>query len=134
MKERCVRMRVRYFIRRSGSSWATKTTRNPVTDVVIHTIEIPIPDKMEFEKYLRASEAKEMAPKYSRMEYDFPEIKEACPVCGDANCAQWRGYHRRFIFCAEMEELKRIFIHVGRCRKTRESFTAAPSFLFQTGE
>ena len=126
-------MRVRYFTRRTGSPWATKMTRNPVIEIVI-TIEIVIPGKMTYEQYLRASEAKEVAPRYSRMEYAFPEIKEACPVCGETDCAQWRGYYRRFIFCTEMEELKGIFIHVGRCRKTKESFTATPSFLFQTGE
>jgi hypothetical protein len=98
------------------------------------TVEIPIPDKVAFEQYLRASEAKEVAPRYSRMEFAFPGIKEACPICGDADCAQWRGYYRRFIFCTEMEELKRIFLHVGRCQKTRESFLAYPSFLFQAGE
>jgi NADPH-dependent 7-cyano-7-deazaguanine reductase QueF len=101
---------------------------------VKHTIEIPIPDKMEFEKYLRANEAKEAAPRYSRMEYDFPEIKAACPICGNADCAQWRGYYRRLIFCTEMEELKRIYVRVGRCRKTKESFRAVPSFLSQAGE
>lgn len=100
----------------------------------MNTIEIPIPDKVEFEKYLCASDAKGVAPKYSRMEYGFPDIKVACPICRSADCAQWRGYYRRLIFCTEMEELTRIYVRVGRCRRTKGSFRAVPSFLSQAGE
>lgn len=111
-----------------------KTTRGPVTDSVKYTVEVSIPDKMAFEQYLRASETKEAAPRYSRMEYGFPEIREACPICRARDCAQWRGYYRRLIFCTEMEELRKIFIRIGRCRSTGESFRAEPSFLSASGE
>lgn len=84
---------------------------------------------MTFEQYLRACDAKEAAPRYSRMEYDFPEIHEACPICRGGDCAQWRGYYRRLIFCTEMEEIRRIFLRVGRCQATGRSFRAVPTFL-----
>ncbi len=84
---------------------------------------------MTFEQYLRACDAKEVAPRYSRLEYAFPEIRKACPVCQAPDCARWRGYYRRFIFCTEMEEIRRIFLRVGRCQATGESFRAVPSFL-----
>ncbi len=89
---------------------------------------------MAYEQYLRASEGKESAPRYSRMEYVFPEIREACPVCSGVACAQWRGYYARLIFCTEMESLRRIFIRTGRCRATGRAFSAVPSFLSASAE
>lgn len=88
---------------------------------------------MAFEQYLRASEGKEASPRYSRMEYAFPAIGESCPVCSAPACAQWRGYYARLIFCTEMEEIRRIFIHVGRCGRTGKGFSAVPSFLSDSG-
>lgn len=110
-----------------------KTTRVPVTDVVTHTIEVPIPDKVAFDQYLRACEIKEAAPRYSRMEHAFPLIRGACPICQAPDCAQWRGYYRRLLFCTEMEVLARIYVRVGRCRATRKAFSAGPTFLSDAG-
>ena len=133
MKERSVRVRHAFLTAVPDRHGGSQDDPGAVTAVVTHTIEVFIPDKLAFEQYLRACEIKEAAPRYSRMGYAFPGIREACPVCKAADCARWRGYYRRLIFCTEMEELRRIYVRVGRCRATGDAFSAVPSFLFDAG-
>jgi hypothetical protein len=100
---------------------------------VKHSVEVLIPDKLAFDQYLAACEEKLAAEPYSRMRYPFPSLKESCSLCGGANCAHWRGYQTRLLFCSDMEVRGPILIHVGRCKKTGSSFQATPSFLSTTG-
>jgi hypothetical protein len=64
------------------------------------------------------------------MAYDgWPDIQQDCPVCGKAECATFRGYYQRFMYCPELEVLGLIVIRTGYCRRQRFRFSLLPDFL-----
>lgn len=65
------------------------------------------------------------------MDFDtWPEIRGHCPLCGKANCATFRGYYTRFLFCTELEFFGRVAIRTGYCKSQRRRFSFLPDFLF----
>jgi hypothetical protein len=64
------------------------------------------------------------------MQYDdWPNLAGLCPCCGGADCAIYRGYYTRFVFCPEMEFVGRLAIRTGFCRRLGRRFALLPDFL-----
>ena len=63
------------------------------------------------------------------MQYGFPAIATACPVCGRACGAVYRGYYRRWVVCPESRFMGFLAIRTGFCKARRRRFALFPSFL-----
>lgn len=63
------------------------------------------------------------------MAYPFPAIAEACPICGRACGAIFRGYYRRWVVCPEAQFMGWLAIRTGYCKALRRRFALFPSFL-----
>ena len=64
------------------------------------------------------------------MPYDsWPIIRDSCPICEAANCAIYRGYYSRFLFCSELEFTGRIVMRTGFCKSTQTRFSLMPEFI-----
>lgn len=98
----------------------------------MHQILLKIISKTEMLQYLEASDRYQSAPKYRGMDYSFANIHDQCPVCGKKDCARWRGYYLRNIYCPEMAFIGKIAIHCGECRNQKKRFSMAPDFLSLT--
>ena len=59
----------------------------------------------------------------------FPEIKEKCPICGEADCARWKGYYLRNLNCFFLVYFGKVAIHCGECRDTGKNFSFLPDFM-----
>jgi hypothetical protein len=95
-------------------------------------VVLRIGDKGEIEKYLRASENYLNDPGHRRsMKYPFPDIRADCPVCGKRQCATYRGYYLRQVFCPEMEFIGKVAIRTAFCRHRKTRFTLFPDFLIR---
>jgi len=97
-----------------------------------NAVVLKVADKVGMNQYLLASEAYFKAKPYTSMEYTFPAISGCCPVCEGSECAIWKGYYTRYLFCSEIEYVGPVAIHWGRCKKTGLCFSVHPSFLFRT--
>lgn len=65
------------------------------------------------------------------MKYPFPKMRDQCPLCGRPECATYRGYYTRFLFCPEMEVAGRIVIRTGSCRSEGRRFALLPDFVLR---
>lgn len=63
------------------------------------------------------------------MDYPFPAISEACPICGRACGAVFRGYYRRWVVCPEERFMGWLAIRTGYCKGRGRRFALFPSFL-----
>lgn len=63
------------------------------------------------------------------MEYPFPAIATACPLCGGACGAIFRGYYRRRAVVPEVPFLGWVAIRTAVCRRTGGRFALFPDFL-----
>jgi hypothetical protein len=66
------------------------------------------------------------------MRYDsWPDLAQACPLCGAPGCATYRGYYTRLLFCPEMEFCGRIAVRTGFCRRESRRFALLPDFVIR---
>jgi hypothetical protein len=65
------------------------------------------------------------------MSYPFPDIQAQCPICERAECAVYRGYYLRFMFCPEMEFVGKVAIRTGYCRHNDVRFSFLPDFMIR---
>ena len=64
------------------------------------------------------------------MRYDsWPNLTLRCPRCGGVDCAVYRGYYTRLVFCPEMEFFGRLVIRTGYCKTKKLRFALLPDFL-----
>lgn len=63
------------------------------------------------------------------MDFPFPEIAGACPVCGTACGAIYRGYYRRWVICPEALFVGRVAIRTAFCKCHKQRFALFPEFL-----
>lgn len=63
------------------------------------------------------------------MEFPFPAIRAACPVCGRACGAIYRGYYRRRAVIPEVPFLGWVAIRTAICGQTGARFALFPDFL-----
>ncbi len=61
----------------------------------------------------------------------WPKIHEQCPLCGEASCATYRGYYKRFMFCTELEVFGLVTIRTAFCRCARTRISFLPDFLIR---
>lgn len=90
-----------------------------------------ITDKATAAKYLSASEEYLADPRhYKSMVFsDWPDLSPACPLCGSSDCAIYRGYYQRRLYCPELEYFGPVVIRTGYCKSKRVRFTLFPDFL-----
>lgn len=62
---------------------------------------------------------------------EWPDLARACPCCGGANCAVFRGYYTRLLFCPEMEFVGRVVIRTGYCCREDRRFALLPDFVIR---
>jgi hypothetical protein len=63
------------------------------------------------------------------MDYPFPTISGACPICSRGCEAVYRGYYRRWAICPEAPWIGWVAIRTGYCKATRRRFALFPEFL-----
>lgn len=63
------------------------------------------------------------------MSYPFPNVRQCCPLCGNAGCARWKGYFVRSVICGDLEYAGPVAIHVGHCKELGTDFSYFPDFL-----
>ena len=63
------------------------------------------------------------------MEFSFPEIASACPICGRACGAIYRGYYRRWVICPLALFIGFVAIRTAFCKHERRRFALFPNFL-----
>ena len=63
------------------------------------------------------------------MEFPFPMIVGACPVCGRACGAIYRGYYRRWVICPQAVFIGWVAIRTAWCKHERRRFALFPEFL-----
>lgn len=63
------------------------------------------------------------------MEYPFPTIATACPICDKACGAIYRGYYRRWAIVPEAPFIGWVAIRTAECRRTGGRFALFPDFL-----
>ena len=63
------------------------------------------------------------------MEFEFPDIRKQCPLCGGSGCARWKGYYRRNALDVALSFAGSLVIRYGRCRRVRSEFSFLPDFL-----
>lgn len=63
------------------------------------------------------------------MEFPFPAIAGACPVCGTACGAAYRGYYRRWVICPHALFIGWVAIRTAYCKHERRRFALFPEFL-----
>ena len=64
------------------------------------------------------------------MSYDkWPNLKNACMLCGAPECAIYRGYYSRFMFCAELEFVGKVVIRIAFCKTLQKKYVLFPDFL-----
>jgi hypothetical protein len=63
------------------------------------------------------------------MEFPFPAIAGACPVCGTACGAIYRGYYRRWVICPRALFIGWVAIRTAFCKHHRRRFALFPEFL-----
>jgi hypothetical protein len=63
------------------------------------------------------------------MDYPFPGIASACPVCGHACGAIYRGYYRRWAVVPEAGFIGWVVVRTAFCRRLRRRFALFPDFL-----
>jgi hypothetical protein len=62
------------------------------------------------------------------MDFDFIDIRKACPVCSQSACAIWKGYYSRHFYCPILEYNGRIWIRKGLCKTLEINFSMLPDF------
>lgn len=62
---------------------------------------------------------------------DWPVISEGCPICSGLECAIYKGYYIRELYCFELEYLGPVVIRTGLCKSQRVRFTLMPDFLIR---
>lgn len=82
-------------------------------------------------KYIEASDSYLSVSTHRRsMEFEgWPDISQICPICGHSNCAVYRGYYSRFLYCTELEFVGRIALRTGYCKFKKLRFTLLPDFM-----
>jgi hypothetical protein len=65
------------------------------------------------------------------MKYRFPDLRASCLVCGKPECAVYRGYYLRQVYCPEMEFMGKLAIRTAFCRTEGTRFTLFPDFLIR---
>jgi hypothetical protein len=63
------------------------------------------------------------------MEFPFPAIAIACPVCGKPCGAIYKGYYRRWVICPWALFIGFIAIRTAYCKHERRRFALFPNFL-----
>jgi hypothetical protein len=63
------------------------------------------------------------------MDFPFPAIATACPVCGSACGAVYRGYYRRGAICPAALFVGFVAIRTGFCKANKRRFALFPEFL-----
>lgn len=63
------------------------------------------------------------------MDYPFPAIAGACPACGRACGAIYRGYYRRWMICPSALFIGWVAIRTAFCRHNHRRFALFPEFL-----
>jgi hypothetical protein len=63
------------------------------------------------------------------MEFSFPAIAGACPVCGKACGAIYRGYYRRWMVCPLALFIGWVAIRTAFCKHHHRRFALFPGFL-----
>jgi len=91
-----------------------------------------IKDLSEVRQYLNASASYFKRKRLGRavsMDFPFPLIATACPVCG-LNCgAIYRGYYRRGAICPAALFVGFVAVRTGYCKARRRRFALFPEFL-----
>ena len=63
------------------------------------------------------------------MDFPFPEIARACPVCSGPCGAIYRGYYRRGMICPAALFIGFVAVRTGFCKATSRRFALFPEFL-----
>ena len=61
----------------------------------------------------------------------WPDLSARCLLCHTADCAIYRGYYTRYLFCPEMEFLGLLVIRTAYCKKFDVRFTLLPDFVIR---
>jgi len=86
----------------------------------------------EVRQYLNASDAYFKRKRQGRavsMDFPFPAIGGACPVCGGRCGAIYRGYYRRGAICPAALFVGFVAVRTGFCKARRKRFALFPEFL-----
>jgi hypothetical protein len=84
------------------------------------------------QQYLNASDSYFNRKRQGRavsMDFPFPAIFDACPVCQTACGAIYRGYYRRWVICPQALFMGWVAIRTGLCKAKKRRFALFPSFL-----
>jgi len=66
------------------------------------------------------------------MRYEsWPNLDRACPCCGKACCAVYRGYYTRFLACPVLGYFGQVVVRTGYCRGLGIRFSLFPDFLIR---
>ena len=66
------------------------------------------------------------------MEFDgWPQLAEGCPICSGLQCAIFKGYYQRKLYCPDLEYLGPVVIRTGLCKSRRIRFSLLPDFLIR---
>lgn len=76
-------------------------------------------------QYLAASDSRKISKK---MDFDFPDIQEACPVCFVSGHAIWKGYFLRRFCCPILDYYGWIWARKGYCEPKKTHFSMLPDF------
>jgi hypothetical protein len=64
------------------------------------------------------------------MTYDgWPNLVEKCLNCGRPNCAIYKGYYKRFLFCPELEFRGVVIIRTALCKNKKVRYALMPEFI-----
>jgi len=63
------------------------------------------------------------------MEFPFPAIATACPVCGGRCGVVYRGYYRRGAICPQALFVGFVAVRTGFCKARQKRFALFPEFL-----
>jgi hypothetical protein len=86
----------------------------------------------EVRQYLNASDAYFKRKRVGRavsMDFRWPAIAGACPVCGGQCGAIYRGYYRRGVICPSALFVGFVAVRTGFCKARRKRFALFPEFL-----
>ena len=82
------------------------------------------------EKYIAASDKYlHSSVHYRKMDYEFPNIHQQCPICSAGHCARWKGYYARCLQDSSLGLFQKIAIRYGRCQWFKIEFSFLPDFL-----
>lgn len=62
---------------------------------------------------------------------EWPRLSEGCPICSGVQCAIYKGYYIRLMYCPELEYVGPVVIRTGMCKSQRTCFSFLPDFLFR---